>query len=181
MKSTAVSVILVDKEDNELGFMEKMEAHQKGLLHRAFSVFIFNSKGELLLQQRADAKYHSAGLWTNTCCSHPVPGENVPEAASRRLMEEMGITAKLIPVFQFLYETKFENGLIEHEFDHVLFGISNEHPNINVFEVQNWKYINMETLAIELETKPQNYTAWLKLCFVSVNKYIRENQFQYIV
>ncbi len=180
MKSTATSVILVDENDKELGFMEKLEAHQKGVLHRAFSIFIFNSKGELLLQQRADIKYHSGGLWTNTCCSHPMPGENIDEAASNRLMEEMGISTRIKQGFDFIYKADFENGLIEYEFDHVFFGVSNDPPKMNLMEVQNWKYMSMDALAIELEINPQHYTAWLKLCFSKVTRYIKEHQFQFI-
>src|SRR5690348_5807899 len=115
-------VVLVNEEDQEVGTMEKMEAHRRGVLHRAFSVFIFNKQGEMLLQQRAQEKYHSGGLWTNACCSHPRPGEEVSEGAGRRLVEELGFETELQPVFNFVYKANFENGLIEHEFDHVYFG-----------------------------------------------------------
>lgn len=161
-------VILVDNQDRPLGVMPKLEVHQKGLLHRAFSVFIFNSNGELLLQQRSHKKYHSAGLWSNTCCSHPMPGESVSGAASRRLKEEMGIKAELIPVFSFIYHADLESGLIEYEFDHVLFGISNELPAINKTEVQDYKLIALDALALDISKSPDTYTAWLKECMDKV-------------
>lgn len=158
-------MILVDQQDHQIGTMEKMEAHLKGALHRAFSVFIFNSKGELLLQQRALDKYHSAGKWTNTCCSHPRPGELTEDAAHRRLMEEMGMKCKLQYGFSFLYEASFSNDLIEHEYDHVFFGRSDELPEINPSEVAAFKYITLDNLSAELKRSPDQYTEWLKICF----------------
>src|SRR5215470_11031187 len=127
----AQEIILVDEKDRSIGVMEKLEAHRKGLLHRAFSVFIFNSKGEMLLQQRSDEKYHSGGLWTNACCSHPAPGEDINTAAIRRLNEELGFTTSLTKIFDFIYQSSFENGLTEHEFDHVFIGLHDEpiHPD----------------------------------------------------
>lgn len=161
-------VILVDGNDLQVGQMEKMEAHQKGLLHRAFSVFIFNSKNELLLQQRAFDKYHSGGLWTNTCCSHPRIGESNLDGANRRLMEEMGMQADLKWVFDFTYRAEFESGLVEHELDHVFFGQSDLLPVINRNEVETFKYVNLESLKDELQLNPENYTPWLKICLEKV-------------
>ena|SRR5690554_150822 len=164
-------ITLVDQNDVSLGPIEKLEAHKKGLLHRAFSVFIFNSNGELLIQQRADEKYHSAGLWTNTCCSHPNYNETTPEAVRRRMNEEMGMTANVEFKFKFIYKATFENQLIEHEVDHVYFGISDDLPTINPDEVKNWKYINMEELQKEISIYPENYTPWLIICFPEVLKH----------
>lgn len=161
-------VILVDNNDNAIGSMAKLEAHQKGLLHRAFSIFIFNSNGELLLQQRALDKYHSEGLWSNTCCSHPRIGETILDAAKRRLNEELGVTCELTNAFNFTYKANFDNGLIEHEFDYVLFGFSDEIPQINTQEVNNWKYISVSDLLKDLKLNSTNYTAWLKDCFDKV-------------
>lgn len=165
MKET---IILVDKNDMDIGSIEKLEAHQKGLLHRAFSVFIFNSKGQLLMQQRADEKYHSAGLWTNTCCSHPNYGETTLDAIHRRMKEEMDMEAEVAFKFKFTYKALLENNLTEHEIDHVYFGFSDERPTINLEEAKNWKYISLEELEKELSAHPENYTAWLKICFPEV-------------
>jgi isopentenyl-diphosphate delta-isomerase len=156
-------VILVNEEDQPIGQMEKMEAHQKGLLHRAFSVLIFNSKDQVLLQKRASSKYHSGGLWTNTCCSHPRPGETVLYAANRRLMEEMGMTADLTERFYFIYKTDLDNDLVEHELDHVLVGQSDDLPKLNSDEAEDFKYIDLETLKQELNSSPENYTVWFKI------------------
>ena len=163
-------VILVDENDQEIGKMEKQEAHEKGLLHRAFSVFVFNENKELLLQQRALTKYHSAGLWTNTCCSHPRIGETIEQAAHRRLMEEMGFDCDLSTKTSFIYKAAFENGLTEHEFDHVLVGSFNGEININPTEVKNFKWINLEELQIDLLQNNQNYTAWFKIIFDNFQK-----------
>lgn len=157
-------VILVDKNDVPTGQMEKLEAHQKGLLHRAFSVFIFNSKNELLLQQRAKGKYHSAGLWTNTCCSHPRMGENNLDAANRRLDEEMGMTCDLKYAFNFLYKADFEDGLTEHELDHVFIGYSDVQPIINREEVESFRYTSLDSLQEDIKNHPNHYTSWLKIC-----------------
>lgn len=165
-------VVLVDEDDKETGTMEKMEAHEKGALHRAFSIFIFNSKGELLLQQRALNKYHSPGLWTNTCCSHPRPGEAVEDAAHRRLAEEMGMECGLDYHFHFLYKTRFDNGLIEHELDHVFFGTSDTLPVLNSEEVAGYRYIGMKLLEKELNESPENYSPWLRICFVKVKQLV---------
>jgi len=145
--------------------MEKMEAHRLGLLHRAFSVFIFNKKGELLLQQRALDKYHSGGKWTNTCCSHPNPGEETLDAAHRRLNEEMGMECELHYAFNFIYQAGFEDGISEHEFDHVFWGISDGVPIPEPMEVAAFKFMSMENLAQDLKLNPGQYTAWLKICF----------------
>ena len=158
-------VILVDENDNQVGLMPKLEAHQKGLLHRAFSVFIFNSKYELLLQKRASSKYHSGGLWTNTCCSHPREGEEILDAANRRLIEEMGIDTSLRKVHDFIYKAELDNDLTEHEFDHVLYGIYNEDPIINKDEADDFKWIDMDSLNEDIKTNGNNYTIWFKIAF----------------
>ncbi|TXC85343.1 isopentenyl-diphosphate Delta-isomerase [Luteibaculum oceani] len=161
-------VVLVNLQDEEIGVMEKMEAHEKGMLHRAFSVFLFNDKGEMLLQQRAEHKYHSGGLWTNTCCSHPKPGETPIQGANRRLMEEMGIQADLEHQFSFAYKSDYENGLSEHEFDHVFFGSFNEAPILNPEEAMDWKYIGVEDLEKEVAENPKDYTSWFLICLPRV-------------
>jgi len=158
-------IILVNDSDVQVGVQDKVSVHQSGLLHRAFSVFIFNSKNELLLQQRADEKYHSPGLWTNTCCSHPVPGEKTIDACQRRLMEEMGLKCELRHIFSFIYKCTFSNGLIEHEFDHVYVGYTDDSPVINKNEAKDWKYISLNNLEREIELQPENFTEWLKICF----------------
>lgn len=158
-------VILVDTADRELGTMEKMEAHEKAALHRAFSVFIFNDRGELMLQQRAAHKYHSPLLWTNTCCSHQRKGESNIEAGKRRLREEMGFEVDLDEKFHFVYKAEFDNGLTEHELDHVMVGYYNGEPTINPEEVASWKWINMEVLQQDMQDHPQDYTAWFKIIF----------------
>ena len=156
-------VILVDEQDNEIGQLEKMEAHRLGLLHRAFSIILFNLKGEMLLQQRAAHKYHSPLLWTNTCCSHQRPGESNQAAAKRRLNEEMGMEVELTESFSFLYKAKLDQGLTEHELDHVLFGYTNENPVINTEEVAAYKWISMEALLHDLDGRPEAYTEWFKI------------------
>jgi len=161
-------VVLVDESDQEIGQMEKIEAHQKGLLHRAFSVFIFNSKGEMLLQQRAKSKYHSPELWTNTCCSHPRINENLEAAANRRLEEEMGMSADLKYGFNFIYKVKFDNNMFEHELDHVFFGRSDECPKVNSEEVQDYRYTHPDKIAQEIANNPEQFTEWFKICFKTV-------------
>jgi isopentenyl-diphosphate Delta-isomerase len=156
-------VILVDEQDNEIGTMEKMEAHRKGVLHRAFSVLIFNSQGDLLIQQRAKTKYHSAGLWTNTCCSHPRPGEATAVAAQRRLKEEMGIDLAPTLSHKFIYKIDLENGLTENELDYVFTGIYDGTPNINPTEVSGWKYISKENIQKEITAHPNSFTHWFKI------------------
>ena len=159
---TENNVILVDKQDNAIGTMEKMEAHVKAVLHRAISVFIVNSQGEWLLQQRTFDKYHSKGLWTNTCCSHPYPGETSLEAGHRRLMEEMGMKAEVREIFSFMYIQELENGLTEHEFDHVFIGFSDEIPLPNPDEVSDFRFVDVDLLRNEIKTNPQNYTVWFR-------------------
>lgn len=155
-------LILVDKNDNETGFSGKTEVHAKGLLHRAFSIFIINDKNEWLLQQRAETKYHSAGLWTNACCGHPVKGENTENAAIRRLNEEMGFGCDLKKLFNFTYRASFENGLTEHELDYVYLGKWNSNPLPNADEVQNWKWQSTEAVLEDIKNNPENYTFWFK-------------------
>jgi len=158
-------VVLVDTEDNPIGTMPKMEAHEKAVLHRAFSVFILNEKGELMLQQRALHKYHSPGLWTNTCCSHQREGEGNIEAGKRRLKEEMGFSTSLEALFSFIYKAPFDNGLTEHELDHVLLGYYKEPPMINLEEVAAWKWMNLDDVAKALEENPEEFTVWFKIIF----------------
>jgi isopentenyl-diphosphate delta-isomerase len=161
-------VILVNEHDEETGVMEKMEAHEKGLLHRAFSVFIFNQEGQMLLQQRAARKYHSPNLWTNACCSHPRPGEATAAAAQRRLYEELGFNAELQPVFEFTYTAPFDNGLTEHEFDHVYIGTYNGVIKPNLNEVLDYCYKSMEDIELSLKSHPHKYTAWFAIAFPRV-------------
>lgn len=162
-------VILVDENDQEIGLMEKMEAHKKGLLHRAFSIFLFNENNELLLHQRALSKYHSGGLWTNTCCSHPRQGETVIEAANRRLIEEMGIEAEMNPEFSFIYKATLDNELTEHELDHVVLGTFSGKPKINHEEVAAWKYVSMTEIKADMKLHPDKYTEWFRIVFDEVH------------
>jgi isopentenyl-diphosphate delta-isomerase len=164
-------VILVNERDEPLGAIEKMQAHEKGLLHRAFSVFIFDSKGKILLQQRSAEKYHGANLWTNACCSHPLPGENVEDAAQRRLNEELGFIASLEKIFSFTYYAPVENNLIEHEFDHVFAG---EYENIiipNPHEVSNYVYKTMEQVKNDIDSFPEKFTSWFKIAFPKIEEW----------
>ncbi len=156
-------VVLVDELDNPIGTLEKLEAHLLGKLHRAISIFLFNDQGQMLLQQRAFSKYHSGGLWTNTCCSHPRPGEATLDAAIRRLNEEMGICCKLDKVLDFTYKTTLDNNLIEHEFDHVFVGRFNGEPLLNPDEAASWKWIDVEELLQDVATHPEHYTSWFKI------------------
>lgn len=156
-------VILVDENDNETGVMEKLQAHREGKLHRAFSVFIFNDKGELLLQQRSLSKYHSAGLWTNTCCSHPRPNETIKDSANRRLFEEMGLSCDLVIKTNFMYKAVFDNGLTEHELDYVLIGRSSQNPVINTEEVESYKWQSISGIREDMKLNPGNYTEWFKI------------------
>ena len=169
-------VILVDTADTPLGTMPKMEAHEKAVLHRAFSVFIFNQKGELMLQQRALHQYHSPGLWTNTCCSHQRLGETNIEAGKRRLYEEMGFSVPLQELFSFIYKAPFDNGLTEHELDHVMVGYFEAEPTINPEEVAAWKWISLEELEQDLSRKPENYTVWFKIIFDRFYNHIKQIQ-----
>jgi isopentenyl-diphosphate delta-isomerase len=156
-------VILVDELDNELGTMEKMEAHQKGELHRAFSVLLYNSKGEILLQKRAKSKYHSGGLWTNACCSHPQPNESMADATARKLLQEMGIAPQLRFAFKFIYQTRLEGNLVEHEYDHVFTGLFDGKPQINAEEVEDWRFVNLVSLKKDISENPASYTYWFPL------------------
>ncbi|WP_440066157.1 isopentenyl-diphosphate Delta-isomerase [Tenacibaculum discolor] len=169
-------VILVDQQDNPIGLMEKIEAHEKALLHRAFSVFVFNNKNELMLQQRAAEKYHSPLLWTNTCCSHQRDGESNIEAGKRRLQEEMGFSCELEEVFSFIYKAPFDNGLTEHEYDHVMIGRFNDEPIVNPEEVASYKWMPLEEVKNDIENHPEEYTAWFKIIFKEsydkISKYI---------
>ena len=158
-------VILVDSEDKPIGTLPKMEAHEKGVLHRAFSVFILNQKGELMLQQRAHHKYHSPGLWTNTCCSHQREGEQNIEAGMRRLDEEMGFSVTLEELFSFIYKAPFDNGLTEHELDHVMLGHYEEVPQINTEEVAEWKWMSLIDIEADIAINPDEYTVWFKIIF----------------
>ena len=168
-------VILVDENDRETGTAEKMEAHRKGLLHRAFSVFIFNHQNQMLIHQRAIKKYHSGGKWTNACCGHPRPGEDTKMAATRRLAEEMGMQCTLIEKFSFIYKAQLDNALTEHEVDHVFFGISDEiKPNINSSEVMNYKWMDIESLSNEVTSRPENFTEWFKICFAEVMRQLKK-------
>ncbi|WP_067148762.1 isopentenyl-diphosphate Delta-isomerase [Pseudotamlana agarivorans] len=158
-------VILVNEKDEKIGLMPKMEAHEKALLHRAFSVFVFNDKNELMLQQRALDKYHSPGLWTNTCCSHQRDGESNLDAGRRRLQEEMGFEVPLEESISFMYKAPFDNGLTEHEYDHIMLGTYNGEPNINPDEVASWKWMPLEAVKEDIEKQPEIYTAWFKVIF----------------
>lgn len=158
-------VILVNEHDTPIGLMGKLEAHQKALLHRAFSVFILNDKGEIMLQQRAASKYHSPNLWTNTCCSHPRQGETTIEAGKRRLQEEMGFVTELTDILSFIYKAPFDNGLTEHELDHILIGYYNTSPTINPEEVADWRWELPEKIKEDIAKHPHRYTEWFKIIF----------------
>jgi isopentenyl-diphosphate delta-isomerase len=167
-------VILVNEKDEEVGEMEKIEAHRKAILHRAFSVFIFNSKGEMLLQQRSVQKYHSGGLWTNACCSHPRPGEETTDAAQRRLKEEMGFNAPLKKIFDFTYKAEFDNGLTEFEFDHVFAGEYDGKIDVDPEEVSDYCYKNIEEIKQSLQSHSQKYTEWFHLAFPKIERWFAE-------
>lgn len=158
-------VILVNEKNEPIGLMEKIEAHEKALLHRAFSVFIINDKKEIMLQQRAAHKYHSPLLWTNTCCSHQRENETNIQAGKRRMKEEMGMDVELKEAFSFIYKAPFDNGLTEHEYDHVMIGYSNEEPVINPDEVADWKWVDTQSLRVDIKKNPENYTEWFKIIF----------------
>lgn len=170
---TKEKVILVNEKDEQIGLMEKIEAHEKALLHRAFSVFILNDKGELMLQQRALHKYHSPGLWTNTCCSHQRDGESNIAAGKRRLQEEMGFVAELAEAVSFIYKAPFDNGLTEHEYDHVLLGTYNDDPIINPDEVADWKWMDVQAVKDDIAKQPDLYTAWFKIIFDKFYQHIK--------
>lgn len=157
------NVILVDENDNEIGVMEKMEAHRKGILHRAFSILVFNNKKEILLQKRSTSKYHSGGLWTNACCSHPLPDETMEQATNRKLKQEMGIDIKTEFIYKFTYKINLDRNLIEHECDHVFTGIYNGIPYINKDEVEDWKFVNIKSLQNDIRRNPDAFTHWFNL------------------
>ena len=165
-------VILVNENDVQIGLMPKLEAHEKAVLHRAFSVFVFNSKNELMLQQRALHKYHSPGLWTNTCCSHQRDGESNIEAGTRRLQEEMGFVTDLEETTSFIYKAPFDNGLTEHELDHIMVGHYEESPEISKDEVADWKWMPLEDVKTDIKDNPQEYTAWFKIIFEKFYEHI---------
>lgn len=171
-------VVLVNEQDEVLGTMPKMEAHEKGVLHRAFSVFILNKNGEIMLQQRAADKYHSPLLWTNTCCSHQREGESNIEAGKRRLMEEMGFTTALKELFSFIYKAPFDNGLTEHELDHVMIGYYEDPPVINRDEVEDWAWSKPEDVKKDMSENPKHYTAWFKIIFERFFDHIMENKLE---
>ncbi len=166
-------VILVNEKDEQIGLMPKMEAHEKAMLHRAFSVFIFNNKNQLMLQQRAADKYHSPLLWTNTCCSHQRNGESNISAGKRRLQEEMGFVCELEEKTSFIYKAPFDNGLTEHELDHIMVGYYNENPNINTEEVESFKWMTIEEVKVDMALKPEIYTAWFKIIFEKFYDFIK--------
>ena len=168
-------VILVNSNDEPIGLMPKMEAHEKALLHRAFSVFVINSNNELMLQQRALQKYHSPGLWTNTCCSHQRDGEENIEAGLRRLQEEMGFETPLEYLFNFIYKAPFDNGLTEYELDHVMLGRYEGKPSINPEEVASWKWMDIDLIHADLINNPADYTVWFAIIFDRFYNYLKEN------
>lgn len=170
------NVILVNENDEQIGLMPKLEAHEKAVLHRAFSVFVLNSKNEIMLQQRAHQKYHSPLLWTNTCCSHQREGETNIEAGSRRLFEEMGFKTELKELFHFIYKAPFDNGLTEHELDHVMIGYYNEAPVINPEEVEDWKWMKIEDVKNDMEFHPELYTVWFKIIFDEFYHFLEEHK-----
>lgn len=170
------NVILVNESDEQIGLMPKLEAHEKAVLHRAFSVFILNSKNEIMLQQRAHHKYHSPLLWTNTCCSHQRNGETNIQAGSRRLFEEMGFKVELKELFHFIYKAPFDNGLTEHELDHVMIGYYNDAPVINPDEVESWKWMKIEDVKKDMEIHPELYTIWFKIIFDEFYHFLEESR-----
>ncbi len=169
-------VILVNHNDEPIGLMNKLEAHEKAVLHRAFSVFILNDKNEVMLQQRAHHKYHSPLLWTNTCCSHQRAGETNIEAGKRRLEEEMGFSTELKELFHFIYKAPFDNGLTEHELDHVMIGYYNNEPNINDDEVESWKWMTIEDIKFDMVQNPEQYTVWFKIIFDEFYHYLEDHK-----
>ena len=161
-------IILVDKNDKEIGTDEKMKVHQDGKLHRCFSIFVFNSKNKMLLQKRATEKYHCGGLWTNTCCSHPRKGELLKEATHRRLQEEMGFDCELKEIGDFIYKAEFDNGLTEHEYDHVFTGKFDGEPDLNPAEADDYKWISSEELKKEIKKNPESFTVWFKIAMKKI-------------
>jgi isopentenyl-diphosphate delta-isomerase len=170
------NVILVNENDEQIGLMPKLEAHEKAVLHRAFSVFVLNSQNEIMLQQRAQQKYHSPLLWTNTCCSHQRDGETNIQAGSRRLFEEMGFETALKELFHFIYKAPFDNGLTEHELDHVMIGYYSGEPIINKEEVENWKWMSIEDVQNDIQLHPEIYTVWFKIIFDQFYHFLEEHK-----
>jgi isopentenyl-diphosphate delta-isomerase len=170
------NVILVNKEDQQIGLMPKLEAHEKAVLHRAFSVFVLNSKNEIMLQQRAQHKYHSPLLWTNTCCSHQREGETNIQAGTRRLFEEMGFKTDLKELFHFIYKAPFDNGLTEHELDHVMIGYYDKNPEINPEEAEDWKWMNIEEVKSDMLLHPEIYTVWFKIIFDEFYHFLEDHK-----
>ena len=170
------NVILVNEKDEQIGLMPKLEAHQKAVLHRAFSVFVLNDKNEIMLQQRARQKYHSPLLWTNTCCSHQREGETNITAGNRRLLEEMGFTTELKDLFHFIYKAPFDNGLTEHELDHVMIGYYNGEPKINPDEAESWKWMGIDEVKTDMAVNPDIYTVWFKIIFDEFYHYLEEHK-----
>lgn len=170
------NVILVNQNDEQIGLMPKLEAHEKAVLHRAFSVFVLNNKNEIMLQQRAQHKYHSPLLWTNTCCSHQREGETNLQAGNRRLYEEMGFGTELKELFHFIYKAPFDNGLTEHELDHVMIGYYNDGPKINTEEVENWKWMTIEEVLKDMQLQPEIYTVWFKIIFDKFYHFLEEHK-----
>ena len=170
------NVILVNQNDEQIGLMPKLEAHEKAVLHRAFSVFVLNNKNEIMLQQRAHQKYHSPLLWTNTCCSHQRDGETNIQAGSRRLFEEMGFITDLKQLFHFIYKAPFDNGLTEHELDHVMIGYFNDEPKINAEEVENWKWMGIDEVKNDIQLQPEIYTVWFKIIFDEFYHFLEDHK-----
>lgn len=170
------NVILVNENDEQIGLMPKLEAHEKAVLHRAFSVFVLNDKNEIMLQQRAALKYHSPLLWTNTCCSHQREGESNIEAGGRRLFEEMGFKTDLKELFHFIYKAPFDNGLTEHELDHVMIGYCNADPQINPEEVESWKWMKIDAVKKDMVQQPALYTVWFKIIFDEFYHFLEEHK-----
>jgi isopentenyl-diphosphate delta-isomerase len=169
------NVILVNENDEPIGLMPKMEAHEKAVLHRAFSVFVLNKNNQLMLQQRAAHKYHSPLLWTNTCCSHQKENETNLEAGNRRLLEEMGFQTPLKELFHFINKAPFENGLTEHELDHEMIGFYESEPKINLEEVESWKWMDIEAVKADIDENPDIYTVWFKIIFDKFYHYFEEH------
>lgn len=168
-------VILVDEKDNPVGKEEKLEAHRQGKLHRAFSIYVFNKQGQLMLQRRHSSKYHSGGLWTNTCCSHPRPGESLSEAAHRRLQDEMGFDCKLKEEFNFVYNVKLDKGLTEHEYLHIFIGRFDGEPILNQEEAEGWKWMDFKELSQDMRKNPQAYTKWFQLTIDRLTRYLESH------
>jgi isopentenyl-diphosphate delta-isomerase len=173
---TEENVILVNHKDEQIGLMPKLEAHEKAVLHRAFSVFVINSNNEIMLQQRAHQKYHSPLLWTNTCCSHQREGESNIQAGTRRLFEEMGFTTELKELFHFIYKAPFDNGLTEHELDHVMIGYYNDEPDINKDEVESWKWMGIDDVKKDMLQHPEIYTVWFKIIFDEFYHFLEDHK-----